>query len=184
MNVFVPRLGMNVDEVLAGSERQADDRYELVDGEIVAMTRGTVGHNSAKFAACLALYNAVRAAKLPCQVLIDGVGVKISEKTVRIPDVVVHGGTELDRNAMIVESPVIAVEVASRSSERDEVDTTFMDDFTLASIHHYLVRFPEKHASVHRERNAAGKIESRIVKDGDIARDPPGLCVSMNALLG
>jgi len=126
----------------------------------------------------------VRAAKLTCKVLIDGVGVKISEKTVRIPDVVVHGGTELDRNAMIVESPVIAVEVASRSSERDEVDTTFMDDFTLASIHHYLVRFPEKHASVHRERNAAGKIESRIVKDGDIARDPPGLCVSMNALLG
>ena len=76
MNVFVPKLGMNVDEFLAGSERKADDRYELVD---------------------------VRS--LRC-------------------------------------------------------------------------------AIVHHERNAAGKVATRVVKDGDIALDPPGLSVSMNALLG
>jgi len=185
MNVsLVPHVRMNVDEFLAWSERQPDDRYELVDGEVVAMTRDTIGHNRAKFAACLALYNAVRAAKLPCQVFIDGVGVKINEKTLRIPDVVVHCGAELDPDAMIVESPVIAVEVVSPSSERDDIDTKFMDYFTVASICHYLILFPERRAVVHHERNATGKIESRIVKDGDIALDPPGLSISVAALLG
>jgi Uma2 family endonuclease len=182
--VLVPNVRMNVDEFLAWSERQPDDRYELVDGEIVTMTRDTIGHNQAKFAACLALYNAVRAAKLPCQFFIDGVGVKINEKNLRIPDVVVHCGAESDPNAMIVESPVIAVEVVSLSSERDDVDTKFMDYFTVASIRHYLILFPERRAIVHHERGVTGKIESRIVKDGDIGLDPPGLSVSVAALLG
>jgi Uma2 family endonuclease len=42
---------MNVGEFLAWSERQPDDRHELVDGTIVAMTRDTVRHNLTKFAA-------------------------------------------------------------------------------------------------------------------------------------
>jgi Uma2 family endonuclease len=44
----VPKARMKVDEFLAWSERQPDDRYELVDGEIVAMTRDTVRHNRTK----------------------------------------------------------------------------------------------------------------------------------------
>jgi hypothetical protein len=59
-----------------------------------------------------------------------------------------------------------------------------MDYFTVASVRHYLILFSEKRAVVHHERNATGKIESRIVEDGDIALDPPGLSVSVNALLG
>jgi len=185
MNVSViPKVRMNVDEFLAWSERQPDDRYELVDGEIVAMTRDTIGHNRAKGAAYVALRDAVRAAAQPCQVFIDGVGVKVNEKNLRIPDVVVHCGAELDPTAMIVESPVIVVKVVSPSSERDDVDTKFMDNFTVASICHYLILFPDRCAVVHHERNAAGKIESRIVSDGDIALDPPGLSVSVAALLG
>ena len=184
MNVFVPNVRMNVDEFLVWSERQPDDRYELVDGEIILMTRDTIGHNRAKFAPCLALYNAVLAAKLPCQVFIDGVGVKINEKTLRIPDVVLHCRAELDPKGMIVESPVIAVEVVSPSSERDDIDSKFIDYFAVASVCHHLILFPEKRAVVHHERNATGKIESRIVRDGDIALDPPGLSVSVNALLG
>jgi Uma2 family endonuclease len=184
MNVsLVPKMRMNVDEFLARSQRQPDDRHELVDGEIVAMTRDTIGHNQPKGAAYVALRDAVRAAALPCQVFIDGVGVKINEKTLRIPDVVVHCGAELDLNAMIVESPVIAVEVVSPSSERDDVDTKFMDYFTVGSICHHLILFPERRAVVHHERNASGKIESRIVNDGDIALDPPGISVSVAALL-
>jgi Uma2 family endonuclease len=185
MNVsLAPNVRMNVEEFLVWSERQPDDRYELVDGEIVAMTRDTIGHNRAKGAAYVALRDAVRAATLPCQVFIDGVGVKINDKNLRIPDVVVHCGAELDPNAMIIESPVIAVEVVSPSSERDDIDIKFMDYFTVASIRHYLILLPERHAIVHHERNATGKIESRIVKDGDIALDPPGLSVSVSALLG
>ena len=36
----LPKTRMNVDEFLAWSKRQPDDRYELVNGEIVATAEG------------------------------------------------------------------------------------------------------------------------------------------------
>ena len=181
---LVPKVRMNVDEFLAWSERQPDDRYELVDGEVVAMTRDTVRHNRTKGASYLALYNAVRAAGLPCEVFIDGVGVAINAKTLRIPDVVIQCGAEPDSMAMVIESPLIVVEVVSPSSERDDIDTKLMDYFSVASIRHYLIVFSERRAVVHHQRNERGTIDTRIVADGDIALDPPGLSVSIAALLG
>jgi len=184
MNVSViPKVRMNVDEFLAWSERQPDDRYELVDGEIVAMTRDTVRHNRAKAAAWRALEDAVRAAGLPCVVFIDGVGVAIDDNTLRIPDVLVQCGTEPDPNAMIVESPLIVVEVVSPSSERDDTDAKLVEYFSVASIRHYLIIFPEKRVVVHHQRND-GDIATRIAHDGDIALVPPGITVPVAALLG
>ena len=58
----LPKVGMKVDEFLAWSARQPDDRYELVNGEVVAMTRDTVRHNRTKAAAWRALDDAVRGA--------------------------------------------------------------------------------------------------------------------------
>jgi Uma2 family endonuclease len=129
---IVPKMRMKVDEFLAWSERQPDDRYELVDGEVVAMTRDTVRHNLTKLAVARALQDAVRAAALPCLVFIDGVGVKINDKTLRIPDVLVQCGAEPDPDALIIESPLVVVEVVSPSSE--DIETKLLDYFAVASI--------------------------------------------------
>jgi Uma2 family endonuclease len=175
---------MKVDEFLAWSEQQPADRYELVDGEVVAMTRDSVRHNQTKFSAARALQDAVRAAGLPCLVFIDGVGVAISEKTLRIPDVLVHCGAEPALDAMIVESPLIVVEVVSPSSEHDDIETKLLDYFSLASIRHYLIIFSEKRVIVHHRRNDEGNIDTRITHDGDITLLPPGLTLPVAALLG
>jgi Uma2 family endonuclease len=175
---------MNIDEFLLWSERQPDDRYELVDGEIVAMTRDTARHNRTKGAAYVALRNAVQAAGLACEVFIDGIGVKITENTLRIPDVVAQYGAELNHNAMLTDSPLIVVEVVSPSSERDDRDTKFLNYFSVASICHYLIIFSEERAVVHHQRNERGTLDSRIVKEGEIVLDPPGLSISAAALLG
>jgi Uma2 family endonuclease len=180
----MPKTRMRVDEFLAWSERQPDDRYELVDGEIVAMTRDTVRHNRTKLAAYRALDDAARAAGLHCVVLVDEVGVAISDKTLRIPDVVVQCGAEPDPDSMIMESPLIVVEVISPSGERDDTDTTLIDYFSMPSIRHYLIVFSEKRVVVHHQRNDAGAIETRIVHDGDIALNPPGMKLAVSALLG
>jgi Uma2 family endonuclease len=159
-----PKVRINVDQFLASSQRQPHDRYQPVDGETVAMPWDTIRYNRAKM-------DAVRAAALTCRVFIDGVGVKISDATLPIPDVAAHCQA-VDRQAMIVESPLIATEVESWSSD---VDTKFVDEFTVAGICHYLFQ---------RERNATGRIESRIVQDGETALDPPGISSSVAALLG
>jgi Uma2 family endonuclease len=185
MNTTVlPKARMNVEEFLAWSERQPDDRYELVDGEIVAMTRDTVGHNVAKLEACIALRDAVRAAGLPCWVFIDGVGVAIGDRTLRIPDVVVQCGSNPDPDAMIVDAPVVVLEVVSPSSERDDVGVKLLDYFSVASIRHYLVVFSKKRIVMHHRRNDQGTIDTRFLNDGDVALDPPGLTISIPALLG
>jgi Uma2 family endonuclease len=180
----LPKKRMNVDEFLAWSERQPDDRYELVDGEVVAMTRDTVRHNLTKAAALRALEDAVRSAGLPCVVLIDGVGVAINDKTLRIPDVLVQCGAEPDLDALIVELPLIVVEVVSPSSERDDTDTKLIEYFSVASICHYLIIFSEKRVVVHHRRNDGGDIATRIAHDGDVTLDPPGIAVPVLALLG
>jgi Uma2 family endonuclease len=180
----LPKQRMKVDEFLAWSARQPDDRYELVDGEVVAMTRDTVRHNRTKAAAWRALEDAARAAGLPCMVLIDGVGVAINDRTLRIPDVLVQCGAEPNPDALIVESPLVVVEVVSPSSERDDVETKLVDYFSVASIRHYLIVFSEKRVVVHHRRNDGGDIATRIAHDGDIVLTPPGMAVPVLALLG
>jgi Uma2 family endonuclease len=179
----LPTARMKVDEFLAWSERQPDDRYELVDGEIVAMTRDTVRHNRTKSAVWRTLDDAVRAVGLPCLVFVDGVGVAINDKTLRIPDVLVQCGAEPDPDALIIESPLIVVEVVSPSSERDDTGAKLVDYFSVAGIRHYLIIVPEKRVVVHHQRNEEG-IATRIAHDGDIALNPPGLTVAVAALLG
>ena len=181
---LAPTRQMDVVEFLAWTEAQPDDRYELVDGEIVAMTRDTVRHNRAKAAAWRALDDAVRAAGLSCVVLVDGVGVAIGDNTVRIPDVLVQCGTEPDPDSVLIESPLVVVEVVSRSSERDDTDSKLVEYFSVASIAHYLIIFPEKRAVVHHQRNARGTLDTRIVSEGDIKLSPPGMMVTFAALLG
>jgi len=78
----------------------------------------------------------------------------------------------------------IVVEVVSPSSERDDTDTKLLDYFSVASVRHYLIVFSEKHAVVHHQRNEQGTLDTRIANDGDIALNPPGLSVSVAALLG
>jgi Uma2 family endonuclease len=184
MTIALPKQRMKVDEFLAWSERQPDDRYELVNGEIVAMTRDTVRHNRAKFAAARSLEDAIRAAGLRCVVLIDGVGVSINDRTLRIPDVLVQCGADPDPDSLIIESPLIVVEVVSPSSERDDTDTKLIDYFSIASIRHYLIVFSEKRVVVHHQRNGGDNITTRIALDGDIALNPPGMKVLVAALLG
>ena len=180
----LPKRRMKVPEFLAWANEQLDSHYELVDGEIVAMTRDTVRHNRTKGAAYVALRQAVQAAGLSCEVFIDGVGIAVNDKTLRIPDVSVQCGAKQDPDSMTIESPLIAVEVVSPSSERDDTDTKLIDYFSVASIRHYLIIFSEKRAVVHHQRNERGTLDTRIANDGDIALDPPGLTVAVAALLG
>jgi Uma2 family endonuclease len=180
----LPKARMKVDEFLAWSARQPDDRYELVDGEILAMTRDTVRHNRTKAAAWRTLDDAVQAAGLPCLVLVDGVGVPINDMTLRIPDVLVQCGAEPDPDALIIESPLIVVEVVSPSSERDDTDAKLVDYFSVAGVRHYLIVFSEKRVVAHHRRNDGGDIATRIAHDGDVTLDPPGIAVPVLALLG
>lgn len=185
MNVSLPSVSMTVPEFLAWSERQPEtDRYELVDGKVVAMTRDSVKHNRAKFRIARVLEDAVQAGGLPCVVFIDGVGLRVGDRTVRIPDVLVHCGAEPDPDALLIDSPVVVVEVVSPSSERDDIRRKFLDYFAVPSICHYLIVYTEERTVLHHRRTGEDTIDTRIVREGDIVLDPPGMTVAVASLLG
>jgi Uma2 family endonuclease len=176
---------MKVPEFLAWAEKQPEGkRYELVDGQIVAMSPERARHNLAKFIVAIALRDAVKAANLPCTVFTDGVTVAINDDTAREPDASVQCDVEVDLDSTIIQSPLIVVEVVSPSSERDDAEAKLIEYFSVASIRHYLIVYPQKRAVVHHRREDSGDIATRILHDGEIMLNPPGMTVLVPALLG
>jgi Uma2 family endonuclease len=180
----LPKTRMKVPEFLAWAEKQPEGRYELVDGEIVAMAPERVRHNLVKLAVARALEDAVKLVGLPCMVFTDGVAVVINDETTREPDASVQCGVKADLDSMTIEAPLIVVEVTSPSSERHDSHARLIEYFSLPSIRHYLIVIPEKRVVVHHQRDPRGEIATRIAREREIALDPPGISVAVDALLG
>jgi Uma2 family endonuclease len=180
----VPKSRMKVPEFLAWVETQPHGRYELVNGEIVAMAPERVWHNLVKLAVARALQDAVKAANLPCTVFTDGVAVVIDEETTREPDASVQCGVEANLQSMIIEAPVIVVEVTSPSSEDSDVEVKLVEYFSVPSIQHYLIIHPDRRVVVHHRRQDRDSLQTRILHDGEVTLSPPGITVPVAALLG
>jgi Uma2 family endonuclease len=180
----LPKQRMKVPEFLAWANDQLDTNYELVDGEVVATAPDRLRHNLVKLAAARALEDAVKAAGLPFRVFTDGVGVVINDNTTRIPDASVQCGMKLNLNSMVLEAPLIVLEVTSSSSERQDLGAKLIEYFSVPSIRHYLVVVPEKRAVVHYMRNAEGALSIYIGRNGGIVLDPPGIKVPVAGLVG
>jgi Uma2 family endonuclease len=166
MTIALPKQRMKVPEFLAWAEAQPQGRYELVNGEVVAMAPERVRHNLLKLAVARALGDAVKRANLPCTVFTDGVGIVINE------------------NSMTLDAPLIVVEVASPSSERHDTHAKLVEYFSVQSIRHYLVVLPEQGVVVHYRRNDGGAIDTRIGREGTIDLTPPDMTVPLADLLG
>jgi Uma2 family endonuclease len=179
-----PKRRMTVPEFLAWAAAQPTGRYELVRGEVVAMAPERARHNLAKAAVFRALSDAVAQARVPCTVFTDGMTVVIDKECSREPDAAVQCGVATDLDSSILESPLIVVEVASPSSERDDTGDKLVEYFSVPSIRHYLIVKPEKNVVIHHARNEAGDITTRIVSDGEISLVPPGMSVVVRRLLG
>jgi Uma2 family endonuclease len=84
---------------------------------------------------------------------------------------------------MILEAPLIVVEVTSSSSERDDTGDKLVEYFSVPSIRHYLIVNPTKRVVVHHARDEDGQIETRIMSNGQLDLAPPGMTVPVQELL-
>jgi Uma2 family endonuclease len=180
---------MNVEEFLAWYERQpAEDRYELVDGEVVPMSAERYRQSLVKCDVAHAVRLAVDAAGLPCRVLTDGPLVVINDRTARKPDVVVRyrsrSGVNQDPDALVLAGPLIVIEVVSPTNEQLDLVDKLIEYNSVPSIQHHLIVRPEKRAVVHHKRNDQGEWATSIRLDGDIVLDPPGIKVAVADLIG
>ena len=124
-----PTPRMTVEEFLAWAEDRPG-RHELVRGEVVAQAAERAAHWEVKLATHVALLAAIKAKALPCHVVPDGATVRIDEATAYEPDAMVYCGEPISPDwEMLVENPVIIVEVLSPSTGRRDQGRRLADYF-------------------------------------------------------
>jgi Uma2 family endonuclease len=180
MSTLVQRK-MTVDEFLVWAEGR-DGRWELYNGVPNRMSPERTRHIDVKYAVYFALQRAIREAGLPCHLLGDGTGVRISRHVMHNPDALVYCGSKLPDDALEVPNPVILVEVASPSTRKFDNTVKLDGYFSLASVHHYLIVDPEGPPVIHHHRQADGTILKSIVHQGTLTLSPPGLDLSVAEL--
>ncbi|WP_286159045.1 Uma2 family endonuclease [Methylobacterium sp. Leaf456] len=171
---------MTVDAFLAWAEGQPG-RHELIDGEVVAMSPERVGHARVKFRVQTALSRAIADAGLPCEMLPDGMTVRVDARTAFEPDALVRCGEPPSDNAVEVETPVVVVEVLSPSTVSVDLSAKLDGYFRLPSVAHYLVVDPRRRTVIHHRRGEGDLIETRIASSGELRLDPPGLTLPVLA---
>jgi Uma2 family endonuclease len=167
---------MTADEFIAWAIQQPEGRhYELVDGEVVAMAPERAGHARTKGRVHEALGRAIRAAGVTCEAYPDGMSVRVNASTVFEPDALVRCGAPLDDDAIEVTDPVIVVEVVSPSSNSRDSGAKLEAYFCIPSVRHYLIFMTRNPAVIHHQRDDSGAIATRIVREGILRLDPPGI---------
>jgi Uma2 family endonuclease len=165
---------MDVDAFLAWTEGR-EGRWELRDGRPVMMAPERALHALTKYAAQEALKAEIRKAGLPCRMFPDGMTVRITSRTAFEPDALVVCPPPADLNTMEIPNPVIVVEVLSPSTAADDHGPKLDGYFALPSVAHYLILDADRRVMIWHKRGQAGAIETRVVRDGLIRLDPPGL---------
>jgi Uma2 family endonuclease len=165
---------MTVEEFLAWAEGR-DGRWELQDGELVAMAPERLAHLEAKAEALIALRSAIKRANAPCHALPDGVTVRIAARTAFEPDALVYCGPRLPPHTIEIPEPLIVVEVLSDGTAARDHGVKLAGYFSLPSLAHYLILDADSRMAIHHKRGLGDVIETRILRDGQIRLDPPGL---------
>jgi Uma2 family endonuclease len=109
----------------------------------------------------------------------DGMTVRVDDATAHEPDAVVYCGPRLAPSALEVPDPIIVVEVLSPSTRHVDAQVKLAGYFRLPSVVHYLVVDPDKPLIIHHARATNDAILTRIVTEGTIEVEPPGIELSL-----
>ena len=174
-----PHARMTSDEFIAWAmTRPETEHYELVAGEVVAMAPERSAHALTKLRITRRLAEAVEKMELPCTVYPDGMAVQVNADTIYEPDAFVRCGPPLPPEAVTADDPMIVVEVLSPATRAVDTGLKFTDYFRIPSVRHYLIVRVGTRTVVHHARADDGAIATRIIHDGPVQLDPPGITIT------
>ena len=175
---------MTREEYRRWAEAQPDGRFERIDGVVVAMAPERANHADRKALIWLALRWAVADAGLRCHVYPDGMTVEVDDSDFE-PDAVVHCGDPLPGDSVSVPEPLVVVEVLSPSTRGGDLTRKLVAYFKLPSVQHYLVFWADRPQVVHHRRSEDGQgVETRMLTEGEIRLDPPGISITVAEVYG
>ncbi len=173
---------MTVDEFLAWAEGR-EGKWELHDGVTVQMAAEQAYHSRVKAFAGDALLAALRRKRAECGVYADGLAVRITHRRAFVPDELVTCPPAPEKD-METTTPLVVVEVLSPSTAAFDHGAKLEGYFSLASLAHYLLIDPDRRVLIYHSRGRDDVIETRILREGAVRLDPPGIAFDMGELFG
>ncbi len=172
---------MTADEFLVWAEGK-EGRWELHDGVPVMMSPERLAHVRTKGRARSALNDAIAKSRLRCEAFADGVAIKINSGAIFEPEATVACGPRRPDDAIVLDDPIVVVEVLSPSTAAIDHGRELSGYFSLPSVEHYLILDPDRRVVIHHKRGLGEAIETRVLSNGVARLDPPGFEVAVEAL--
>jgi Uma2 family endonuclease len=127
-----------------------------------------------------ALDAAIAKAKVPCRFVLDSAAVRIDQKSLYQPDALVYGGEPVSGDALEIPDPIVVFEVLSPGNAMTDLRDKLQGYFRM----HYLIVDPDKRIVIHHARGVGDVVSTRIVSDGALQLDPPGIEMTAGELFG
>jgi Uma2 family endonuclease len=157
------------------------EKGEPADGRAFTMAPERARHSRVKALAATALEIAMRRDALACAVYADGLAVRVNSRRAFIPDVLVTR-PPAPPSDLETTTPLIVVEVLSPSTAAFDHGAKLEGYFSLPSLAHYLLIDPDRAVLILHSRAREGVIETRILHEGAVRLDPPGLAFEVAEL--
>jgi Uma2 family endonuclease len=174
---------MSVDEFMVWADRQPE-QWELFNGVPAATSPERVIHGQIKYRMARALDEAIAKAAVQCRFVLDSAAVRIDAKNSYQPDVMVYCGEPVSGDALEIPNPVIVVEVLSPGNAVKDLRDKLQGYFRVPSVQHYLIADPDTRVIIHHARGHDDVVATRIVSEGIISLEPPGLTLALTAVFG
>lgn len=172
---------MTADEFLVWAERQAE-QWELFDGTPIAMSPERVIHGEVKYRVARALDIAIAQSGIPCRFVLDSAAVRIDARSLYQPDALVYCGEPVSGNAVEVANPVVVFEVLSPGNAATDLRDKLLGYFRVPSLQHYVIVDPDKRLVIHHARAQGDVVATRILSEGELRLDPPGMSIPVPTL--
>jgi Uma2 family endonuclease len=173
---------MTVDEFLVWAEGR-EGKWELHDGRPVAMAPERAVHARVKTHAGAALLLALRRAGAECGVYTDGLSVRVKRRRVFVPDLVVICPPAPEED-LETSTPLVVVEVLSPSTASYDHGLKLEGYFSLSSLAHCLLLDTDRRVVIQHSRGREGVIETRMLHEGPVLLDPPGIVLEVDEFFG
>lgn len=168
---------MTIEEFLSWQTGQ-EQRYELVDGQPLAMAGAKLRHDRVTVNAISEVRRQLRANGSPCDAFTADIGIRTQSGNIRRPDVSVLC-PPLDEEAMTSDSPRLVIEVLSESTER--VDRLIkLDEYkAIPSLSYIVIVAPTRVEAGLWFRDAAGEWRSELALELATTLEMPGLSLAL-----
>jgi len=131
---------ISIDEYLDG-ELLSEIKHEYIDGEVYAMAVASTKHNLISSNILSDIKSQLKQKQSACDVFSSDMKVKISDAATRFfyPDVMVTCSDKTSDDSYYQTSPIIIVEVLSKTTRKNDFTTKMISYFSIHSLEEYVL---------------------------------------------